>query len=79
VHLAIKVPATLMISKWIGELKGATSYNLSKAHPEISFAWQSGYGVSSFSGKDLDAIIRYIQNQELHHLKGSIKDEFELN
>lgn len=78
-HLAIKVPATLTISKWIGELKGATSYNLNKAHPEIPFAWQKGYGVSSFSGKDLDVIIRYIQNQEIHHTNGSLKDEFEAN
>src|SRR5262245_51944727 len=48
-HLAISIPPTLLISKFIGELKGGSSHdvNLFQAHLPGRFAWQEGYGVLS--------------------------------
>ena len=50
-------------SKWIGE-------------QGIEFAWQEGYGAFSVSSSNLEAVARYIANQESHHRKFSFEEEF---
>ena len=40
------------------------------------FAWQRGFGAFSVSESNVEAVRRYIQNQEAHHAKLSFKDEF---
>lgn len=42
-------------------------------HP---FAWQEGYGAFSNAKSQVDDIIRYIQNQEIHHRKETFPDEY---
>ena len=39
------------------------------------FNWQPGFGAFSYSRSALDAVIRYIQNQDRHHGKKSFKSE----
>jgi putative transposase len=41
-----------------------------------SFAWQEGYGAFSYSKSHVPNVIRYIQNQEIHHQKSSFLDEY---
>ena len=53
-------------SKWIKEKKFCKS----------SFAWQEGYGAFSYSKSHVDNVIRYIQNQEIHHRKENFLDEY---
>jgi putative transposase len=52
VHLAVTVPPTLLVSEWIGELKGASAHyvNHTLANRKV-IEWQSGYGVVSFATK----------------------------
>lgn len=72
VHLAVTVPPTLLISEWIGKLKGASSHYVN--HQLLNrkvLDWQSGYGVVSFGTKDLEWVVAYIRNQKEHHQKGS--------
>lgn len=40
------------------------------------FEWQEGYGAFSYSKSQLNAVINYIQSQELHHKKKTFKDEY---
>jgi len=40
------------------------------------FEWQKGYGAFSVSPKDLNALIAYIDAQEVHHAKRDFQDEF---
>jgi REP element-mobilizing transposase RayT len=40
------------------------------------FAWQTGYGVFSVSGSNVDAVTTYIASQEEHHRTHSFQDEF---
>lgn len=40
------------------------------------FEWQRGYGVFSYSQSAVDNVHRYIQNQEAHHSKKTLKDEY---
>ena len=53
-------------SSWIN------NNNLSK----MPFSWQDGYGAFSYSKKDIENVIRYIQNQKIHHRKESFLDEY---
>ena len=41
-----------------------------------SFGWQDGYGAFSYSKSHVDDVIRYIQNQEIHHQKETFLDEY---
>lgn len=53
-------------SKWINENK------LINGH----FEWQEGYGAFSYGKSQINQVINYIQNQELHHKKKTFKEEY---
>lgn len=42
-------------------------------HP---FAWQEGYGAFSYAKSQVDKVVRYIQNQEIHHRKQTFLEEY---
>lgn len=53
-------------SKWINQNK------LTNGH----FEWQEGYGAFSYSKSQINQVVSYIQNQELHHKKKTFKEEY---
>ena len=66
------IPPTLLISDWVGKLKGASSHYVN--HRLLNrkvIDWQAGYGVVSFGTKDLEWVTRYIRNQKEHHRKST--------
>lgn len=78
VHIAVTVPPTLLISEWIGKVKGSSSHYVN--HELVNrkvLDWQTGYGVVSFGTKDLEWVIRYIRNQKEHHKKGTTIERLE--
>jgi putative transposase len=40
------------------------------------FAWQQGFSAFSYAKSQVPNVIRYIQNQEQHHLKETFLDEY---
>lgn len=40
------------------------------------FAWQEGFGAFSYSRSQIDAVSKYVLNQERHHARRSFKDEY---
>ncbi|MES2646326.1 MAG: IS200/IS605 family transposase [Bacteroidota bacterium] len=40
------------------------------------FAWQQGFGAFSYAKSQVPTVIRYIQNQEVHHRKETFLDEY---
>ena len=40
------------------------------------FQWQAGYGAFSYAHSQLDAVCKYIQNQEEHHKKHTFMEEY---
>jgi putative transposase len=74
----VTIPPTLLISDWIGKIKGASSHYLN--HELVNrkvMDWQTGYGVVSFGTKDLEWVVNYIRNQKEHHKKGSTVERLE--
>ena len=78
VHIAVTIPPTLLISDWIGKLKGASSHHVNhKLANRKLLDWQTGYGVVSFGTKDLEWVKQYIRNQKQHHANGNAVDRLE--
>jgi putative transposase len=79
VHVAVSIPPTLLISTFIGELKGGSSHTINQtfANRDGRFAWQVGYGVVSFGTGDLKWVKRYIQRQKEHHANNKVQDRLE--
>jgi putative transposase len=78
VHIAVTIPPTLLISEWIGKIKGASSHYVN--HELISrklLDWQVGYGVVSFGTKHLEWVVKYIRNQKVHHQEGTAVERLE--
>ena len=74
VHVLLQVPPKISLAKAVLLLKANSSKWLGEQ--VRNFAWQEGYGAFSVSASNLDAVVRYIQNQPAHHRKASFEDEF---
>jgi len=72
VHLAVTIPPTLLVSDFVGKLKGGSSHDVNQALElrSKSLQWQAGYGVVSFGTGDLEWVKGYICNQRDHHRQG---------
>ena len=72
-HLAVTVPPTLLVSHWVGQLKGASAHYINHqiANRKI-LEWQSGYGIVSFGTRDLPWVVSYVRKQKQHHGRGTI-------
>jgi REP element-mobilizing transposase RayT len=68
VHLLVRLPPTLAVSEFAGQLKGGTAYRVNRElQPKFKLRWQEGYGVVTLRKDELDKVARYIDNQEDHH------------
>ncbi|WP_038163396.1 IS200/IS605 family transposase [Verrucomicrobium sp. BvORR106] len=76
VHLLIRVTRTLSTAEIVKELKRHSNVWFKEKSPEhADFSWQGGYAAFSVSVSSIDAVRRYIENQEEHHKKVDFKDE----
>ena len=53
-------------SKWIHD----------KGFVKGKFEWQAGFGAFSYSISQIDAVVKYINNQKNHHLKKTFIQEY---
>ena len=77
IHILIGLGTTQSISSIVQNVKSESSKWIEdrKLCP-APFNWQTGYGAFSYSKRDLPNVIRYIQNQEVHHKKEAFLDEY---
>jgi REP-associated tyrosine transposase len=80
VHLCVSIPPTLLISQFVGQLKGASSHEANQKLGDGQrrvLEWQDGYGVVSFGTRDLEWVKDYVRNQPDRHRRGRIEDRLE--
>jgi putative transposase len=79
IHLCISIPPTLLISEWVGKLKGGSAHDVNEQFGlrQKVIQWQAGYGVVSFGSGDLRWVGAYIRNQREHHRAGSVHQRLE--
>ena len=78
VHLVVRLPPTVLISDFIGKVKGATSFRVNRnIRPKFKLRWQEGYGVLSLRRDDLQKVYQYVDHQEEHHRSRKISSLLE--
>lgn len=77
VHLAVGLSRTITVAALIEELKTSSSQWL-KTQGVTGFAWQRGYGAFSVGRSEMDRLLTYIDQQEVHHRKMDYREEFRL-
>jgi len=77
VHCFVGLRPVVSVSELMKTVKAKSSkyINDHTLTPE-RFEWQEGYGVFSYSQKDVDTIYKYIQNQEEHHKSQTFREEY---
>lgn len=76
IHILIGLRPNQSISSIVQNIKTESSKWIKAKGFCSSFAWQEGFGAFSYSKSHLPEVIRYIQNQEVHHQKQSFLDEY---
>ena len=72
-HLLVRLPPTVLVSEFIGQVKGATSFRVNRdVHPKFKLRWQEGYGVITVRRDEVEKVANYIDHQEEHHRKGKL-------
>jgi putative transposase len=79
VHVVVTIPPTLLISDWIGKLKGGSAHDVNQEAGKLQkvLQWQTGYGVVSFGTGDLEWVKAYARNQREHHRHARIHERLE--
>ncbi len=70
VHLLVGLKADLSLSELVRDVKANSSRFINEKKWVVGrFSWQEGFGAFSYSRSQLDAVIRYIQKQQEHHVR----------
>ena len=78
IHLAVSIPPSISISKFIGQIKAVASVKINQSGLcDQKFYWQSSYSIFSFRESELLNIIRYVKNQKQHHAEGCLRNSLE--
>jgi REP element-mobilizing transposase RayT len=77
VHLCLTIPPTLLISDFVGQLKGASSHEVNQKLLHKALEWQAGYGVVSFWTRDLPWVKEYVRTRRERHARGNVEDRLE--
>lgn len=77
IHLFVGFKPVMSIADFVKEIKvESNEFVNSKRWRATKFAWQEGYAVFSYSQSYIDAVVKYVLNQEEHHRKLTFKEEY---
>jgi putative transposase len=76
-HMLVGLNSAQSISDLMRVVKGDSSewINKHRLTPD-KFQWQEGYGAFSYAKSQLQRVVAYVQNQQLHHRKKSFLEEY---
>ena len=76
-HILIGLRPAMALADLVEHIKVDSTHFINKGRlVHGRFSWQEGYGAFSYGHSQLDTIVRYIQNQEVHHRRHSFKTEY---
>lgn len=77
VHILFGLRPSQSVSDLLQDVKGCSSKWINeKKLVRGRFSWQEGYGAFSYSKTDLPNLIRYINNQAIHHRRKTFIKEY---
>jgi putative transposase len=76
-HVFIGMKPSQSLSDLMQDIKGDSSkWVNSKGFIKGRFSWQEGFGAFSYSASQIDNVVKYINKQEIHHMKKTFIDEY---
>jgi Transposase and inactivated derivatives len=76
-HILIGLRPAMALADLVREIKADSSNFINKERfVHGRFSWQEGYGAFSYGHSQLNSIIRYIPNQEMHHSRRTFRSEY---
>lgn len=76
-HIFVGYKPSVLISDFVKEIKvESNEFVNDKKWVKGKFDWQDGYGVFSYSHSHIDAVCKYVMNQERHHYKKTFRQEY---
>ncbi len=77
IHMLFGMRPTQSLSDLMQDIKGSSSKWINeKDFVKGKFSWQEGFGAFAYSKKEIKNVIQYIKNQEEHHRKRSLNEEY---
>ncbi|WP_421794765.1 IS200/IS605 family transposase [Haliscomenobacter sp.] len=77
VHVFVGLKPSMSVSNLIRDVKNNSSDFINdQQFLPYEFSWQDGYGAFSYAHSQMDAVYKYILNQEKHHRKKTFKEEY---
>ena len=77
VHIFLGMKPDIALSDLVRDIKNNSSKFINeKKWIRGRFNWQEGFGAFSYGHSQIDAVVKYIQNQERHHAKRSFREEY---
>lgn len=76
-HVFFGMRPTQSLSDLMQDIKGGSSKWINdQRFTKSRFEWQQGYGAFSYAKSQVDTVMAYIQNQEIHHTKKTFLEEY---
>jgi len=77
IHIFFGMRPKQSLSELMQDIKGDSSKWINrKGFITGRFSWQEGYGAFSYSKSQVNNVIDYIKNQEIHHQKKTFTEEY---
>ena len=78
IHILIGLNPAQAISDLVRIVKSdSTKFINENKLSTVKFRWQNGYGAFSYAKSQIDYVIKYIKNQEVHHQNKSFHNEWD--
>ena len=76
-HILVGITPDVAISDLVRDIKASSSKWINKKGWFVGrFEWQAGFAAFSYAHSQLDAVVRYIKNQEAHHSRRTFREEY---
>jgi REP element-mobilizing transposase RayT len=77
VHFLVSLRPDSCLSDLVRDVKAGSSKFINEKRWVIGkFSWQEGFGAFSYARSQLGTVVRYIENQQIHHAKRSFRQEY---
>ena len=77
-HLFIGLRPEMALADLVRDIKANSSRFINEQRwLPGRFAWQRGYGAFSYSASHLDQVVRYILDQQRHHVTRTFREEYQ--
>lgn len=77
IHILTEIIPSISLADFVRDIKTSTSIWMKQSGKYPYFiGWGEGYCALTYTYRDKESIINYIKNQQVHHKRVSLEDEY---